>query len=59
VSLHVLVPGTWSVSEAHALADRLEREIESALPGASATTHLEPSGDLASLADARLERAER
>ena len=57
VSLHVLVPGSWSVDEAHSLADRLEREIESALPGASATTHVEPSGDPASLEDARLERA--
>ena len=58
VSLHVLVPGAWSVSEAHALADRLEREIQSALPGVAVITHLEPSGDPASLADAELERAE-
>ena len=58
VSLHLLVPGDWSVSEAHTLADRLEREIQSALPGVSVITHLEPSVDPASLADAELERAE-
>ena len=58
VSLHVLVPGAWSVSEAHALADGLEREIQSTLPGAAVITHLEPSGDPASLADAELERSE-
>ena len=58
VSLHVLVPGAWSVSEAHALADGLEREIQSTLPGAAVITHLEPNGDPASLADAELERSE-
>lgn len=56
VSLHVLVPGTWSVREAHALADELERELESKLPGAAVTTHLEPLEDPASLADVDLER---
>jgi cation diffusion facilitator family transporter len=56
VSLHVLVPGGWSVREAHALADDLERELESKLPGAAVTTHLEPLEDPASLADVDLER---
>ena len=58
VSLHVVVPGVWTVSEAHTLADRLEREIQSALPGSSVITHLEPSGDRASFVDAQLEQAE-
>ena len=58
VSLHVLVPGAWSVSEAHALADGLEREIQATLPGAAVITHLEPVGDPASLADVELERSE-
>jgi cation diffusion facilitator family transporter len=59
VSLHVLVPGAWSVREAHALADGLERELESKLPGAAVTTHLEPLEDPASLADVDLERTTR
>jgi divalent metal cation (Fe/Co/Zn/Cd) transporter len=54
----VLVPGAWTVNEAHALADRLEREIRSALPGSSVITHLEPSGDRVSLVDVELEQAE-
>ena len=58
VSLHVLVPGDWSVTEAHAFADRLEREVEASLPGAAVTTHLEPAEDPASLADIEVERAE-
>ena len=58
VSLHVLVPAAWTVSEAHALADRLEREIQSALPGSSVITHLEPSGERVSLVDAELDQAE-
>lgn len=58
VSLHVLVPGAWSVGEAHVLAERLEREIESALPGAAVTTHLEPVEDRASHVDIGLDREE-
>jgi cation diffusion facilitator family transporter len=45
VSLEMLVPGAWTVSEAHELADDVEREIEAALPGAEVTTHVEPTGD--------------
>ena len=58
VSLHLLVPGAWTVTDAHALADRLEREIQAAVPGSAVITHLEPSGDSLSLADADLERVE-
>lgn len=58
VSLHVLVPGARSVDEAHALADRLERGLESALSGAAVTTQLEPVEDPASPADLDLERTE-
>ena len=58
VSLNVLVPGAWSVTEAHALADRLEREIQAAVPGSAVVTHIEPSGDSLPLADAELERTE-
>jgi cation diffusion facilitator family transporter len=59
VSLHVLVPGAWTVREGHALADRLERDIHEALPGAAVTTHIEPIDDPASLDDVELERAKQ
>ena len=60
VSLHVLVPGAWSVVQAHRLADRVERDIRSVLLGASVTTHVEPIEDPASLdePDAEAEQTE-
>ena len=59
VSLHVLVPDAWTVREGHALADRLERDVQKALPGAAVATHIEPIDDPASLDDVELERAKR
>jgi cation diffusion facilitator family transporter len=56
VSMHVLVPGTWTVKRAHDLADRLERDIAAAAPGTVAFTHLEPLGDPASYDDQVLDR---
>jgi len=55
VSMHVLVPGDWSVKRAHDLADSIEREIASALPGTRAFTHIEPHDDPASYADMQLD----
>ena len=42
VDLHLCVAHTLTVEESHALADRLEAEIEAALPRCSATIHVEP-----------------
>ena len=42
VDLHVVVPGTQSVAEAHALADHLERDLETLLPRLEAMIHVEP-----------------
>ena len=39
--VEVRVPGDWTVTKAHALADRLEREVE-ARTGVRLTTHVEP-----------------
>ena len=58
VSLHVLVPGAWSVVQAHRLADRVERDIRSVLPGALVTTHVEPIEDPASLDEPDAEAAQ-
>ncbi len=56
VSLHILVPGAWTIQQGHDLSERLEREIRAALPHASVLTHLEPIEDPASFDDETLDR---
>ena len=56
VSMHVLVPGEWSVQKGHDLLEGLEGELRAALPDATFFTHLEPLEDPASFADEGLER---
>jgi cation diffusion facilitator family transporter len=56
VTLHVLVPGDWSVRRGHALCERVELEIGAALPGATVLTHLEAVDDPASFQDQGLDR---
>ncbi len=51
VSLHVLVPGTWTVQQGHDLLESLEAELRATLSGVVVFTHLEPLGDPASLDD--------
>jgi cation diffusion facilitator family transporter len=58
VSLHVLVPGDWTVKRGHELLDRIEADIRRAVPNTVVFTHLEPLNDPASWADERLERPE-
>lgn len=42
VDFHVLMPGKTSLKDAHDTALRIERRVESALPGTEVTIHLEP-----------------
>ncbi len=56
VSVHVLVPGAWSVQRGHDLVESLEADIRAAVPRAWVITHLEPLEDPASLADEPLDR---
>jgi cation diffusion facilitator family transporter len=42
ISVDVQVPGRWTVERGHGLLERIERDIQTALPHASVTTHLEP-----------------
>jgi cation diffusion facilitator family transporter len=56
VSLHVLVPGHWTVQAGHDLSERIEADIRRALPHAHVTTHLEPLEDPVSLVDEGLDR---
>jgi len=51
VSVHVLVPGAWTVARGHALLEQVERELGEALPGVHAFTHLEALEDPSSYAD--------
>jgi cation diffusion facilitator family transporter len=58
VSLHVLVPGQWTVLRGHRLLERIEADIRHALPGVTVFTHLESLTDPASLDDTSLDRSE-
>lgn len=51
VSMHVLVPGAWTVARAHDLAEDVEAAVRSCLPGAIVQTHLEPVEDPRSYGD--------
>jgi cation diffusion facilitator family transporter len=57
VSVHVLVPGVWTVQRGHELLERIESDIRQALPDTTAFTHLESLDDPASWDDQTLERA--
>lgn len=58
VSLHVLVPGDWTVQRGHDALEEIERDIRAAVPGSSVFTHLEPSDDPAAWQDNELDRAD-
>jgi cation diffusion facilitator family transporter len=58
VSLHVLVPGGWTVAQGHQLLERIESEIRSAVPHCTVETHIEPIEDPASWVDQDLDRIE-
>lgn len=51
VSMHVLVPGEWTVLSGHDLLEVIEAELGSALPGLAVHTHLEPVEDPRSYGD--------
>jgi cation diffusion facilitator family transporter len=55
VSVHVLVPGDWTVQRGHDLVERVEH-LRAALQRATIFTHLEPLEDPASFADTKLDR---
>jgi len=57
VTLHVLVPGAWTVQVGHDWLERIEADIRRAVPRSHVTTHLEPKEDPVSLSDEVLDRA--
>lgn len=56
ISVHILVPGGWSVQHGHHLLEHIEADIRDAIPNAIVFTHLEPLEDAASWRDQALER---
>jgi cation diffusion facilitator family transporter len=58
VSLHVLVPGDWTVQRGHQQLERIEGDIRRALPNTTVFTHLESLDDPASWDDMTLDRSE-
>jgi cation diffusion facilitator family transporter len=58
VTLHVLVPGNWTVQHGHDWSERIEADIRNALPHAHVTTHLEPVEDPVSMVDQKLDRSD-
>ena len=51
VSMHVLVPGAWTIQKGHDLSEELEADIIAELPDTIVTTHVEPLEDERSWAD--------
>jgi cation diffusion facilitator family transporter len=58
VSVHVLVPGDWTVDRGHKLLECMEDDIRSALPNVTVLTHLESINDSASWNDMDLDHGE-
>ena len=57
VSVHILVPGSWTVHQGHQLLEAIEHDIRDTLPNTTVFTHLESLDDPASFADTTLDRS--
>lgn len=55
-SVHIIVPGDWSIERTHALSEDIERDIRLSLPLTTMFTHLEPDTDPATWEDTGLDR---
>ena len=56
VSMHVRVPGAWTVQRGHDLVEQVESDVTATAPGTNVFTHLEPLEDPASYKDEGLDR---
>jgi cation diffusion facilitator family transporter len=56
VSVHVLVPGKWTVRHGHEVLEHIEADLRASLGEATIDTHLEPVEDPTSFADVELDR---
>ena len=56
ISVHVLVPGAWSVQHGHDVVEEVELALRERMPYATVFTHLEPAEDARSFEDTTLDR---
>lgn len=56
ISFHALVPGQWSVQEAHDWVERIESDLRDTISNCHITSHLEPIDDPCSMDDQELDR---
>ena len=57
ISLHLLVPGEWSVQQGHDYAENIEETIEDMFSEpVTVSTHIEPIEDPASMRDIGIDR---
>jgi cation diffusion facilitator family transporter len=54
--VHLMVPDNWSVLQGHQLAEQVEIQVSTVVPGANIVTHVEPLGDPLSMKDAGIDR---
>ncbi len=59
VSVHVQVPGDWTVQRGHTLLEDIERDLRRVVAPVSVFTHLEPVDDPISWEDIELHRGEK
>lgn len=59
MSVHVLVPGDWTVTRSHELVEKIEEEIRQQVERINVLTHLEPLEDPSSWEDVELERRDQ
>jgi cation diffusion facilitator family transporter len=59
ISMHVLVPGKWTVHRGHELCEQIEHDIIARLPQSTVFTHLESLDDPRSWEDQGLDRVEK
>ena len=56
ISLHVLVPGEWTVERGHDLCERIENHLSTTYPVVTVFTHMEPLEDPRAYGDQGLDR---
>lgn len=55
ISVHILIPGDWTIQESHDLAEQIESEIRSVIRNSSVFIHVEPLEDPRAFVDQHLD----